>query len=211
MTKQYLKPIALAISLALALTACGKQESANNAPSASSTAPAAASTTATIDNGKRIFDVSELGAPDEACQDFNQFVNAKWVAANPIPADRPRWGAFDQVAEDSLNTQHTIVENAAKGADQATAGSIEQKIGYLYQSGMDEAAIDKAGFDPIKPRLAEIDQLKNGRDVADYLNKSFAQGDMQVFEFGSSADFKHAETQIGYAFQGGLGLPTKDY
>ncbi|CAM5597414.1 Neutral endopeptidase [Streptomyces tendae] len=147
----------------------------------------------------------------EACADFNQFVNAKWVAANPIPNDRTRWGAFDQLAEDSLNTQHSIVENAAKGADQAAAGSIEQKIGNLYKSGMDEAAIDKAGFDPIKPKLAEIDQLKNGADVAAFLDKSFAQGDMQVFQFGASADFKHAETQIGYAFQDGLGLPTKDY
>ncbi len=211
MTKQYLKPVALAISIALALSACGKPEATNNAPSASSTAPAAAGTIAAVDNDKSVFDVSELGASNEACQDFNQFVNAKWVAANPIPADRTRWGAFDQLAEDSLNTQHTIVENAAKAADQATGGSTEQKIGYLYKSGMDEAAIDKAGFDPIKPKLTEIDKLKNGQEVANYLDQSFAGGDMQVFQFGSSADFKHAEIQIGYTFQGGLGLPTKDY
>ncbi|MFI5269411.1 MAG: peptidase, partial [Chloroflexota bacterium] len=219
MTKQYLKPIALAVSIALALTACGKPDATTNVPSASSSTPAApssivpatAGTTAAVANGKSIFDISELGAPDEACQDFNQFVNAKWVAANPIPSDRTRWGAFDQLAEDSLNTQHTIVENAAKGADQATAGSIEQKIGNLYKSGMDEAAIDKAGFDPIKPKLAEIDGLKNSQDIANYLDKSFADGDMQVFAFGSGADFKHAETQIGYTFQSGLGLPTKDY
>ena len=219
MTKQYLKPIALAVSVALALTACGKPDATNNAPSASSSASAAASsvvpattgTTAAVADGKSIFDISELGAPDEACQDFNQFVNAKWVAANPIPSDRTRWGAFDQLAEDSLNTQHTIVENAAKGADQATAGSIDQKIGNLYKSGMDEAAIDKVGFDPIKPKLAEIDGLKSSQDIADYLDKSFAGGDMQVFAFGSGADFKHAETQIGYTFQSGLGLPTKDY
>jgi putative endopeptidase len=212
MTKQYLKPLALAVSLALTVSACGKQDSApadTQVPTAS-TAPATAGSTAATDS-KSIFDVSELGAPAEACTDFNQFVNAKWVAANPIPNDRTRWGAFDKLAEDSLNTQHTIVENAAKGADQAATGSIEQKIGNLYKSGMDEAAIDKAGFDPIKPRLAEIDQLKNGGDVAAFLDKSFAQGDMMVFQFGASADFKHAETQIGYAFQDGLGLPTKDY
>ncbi|EIL94750.1 M13 family metallopeptidase [Rhodanobacter spathiphylli] len=210
MTKQYLKPIALAISVALALTACGKQDSAP-APAASTSAPAAAATTAAADLGKSIFDVSELDPKINACADFNGFVNNQWVAANPIPADRTRWGAFDKLAEDSLNTQHKIVEDAAKGADQAAAGSIEQKIGNLYKSGMDEAAIDKAGFDPIKPKLAAIDQLKNGKDVAGYLDKSFAGGDMQVFQFGSGADFKHAETQIGYTFQAGLGLPTKDY
>src|SRR3546814_20324654 len=79
--------------------------------------------------GKSSFDVSELGDSALACQDVNGFVNAKWVAANPIPADRTRWGAFDQLAESSLNTQHAIVEKAAKDAATTGAGPIEQKIG----------------------------------------------------------------------------------
>ena len=213
MSRQSLKPIALAVTLALSLAACGKHEQANEQPAAPATAPAKAGTTAAVaaPAPKSVFDVSELDTGINACQDFNGFVNAKWVAANPIPSDRTRWGAFDKLAEDSLNTQHDIVENAAKGASGAQAGSIEQKIGYLYQSGMDEAARDKAGFDPIKPKLEAIAALKNGKDVADYLTKSFAEGDQQVFSFGSGADFQHAETQIGYTFQSGLGLPTRDY
>ncbi|MGN6283193.1 M13 family metallopeptidase [Frateuria sp.] len=210
MSKQYLKPLALAVSLALSLTACGKHD-ADQAPAASSSAPASAGTTAMAGAPTSVFDVSELGPMNEACADFDQFVNAKWVAANPIPSDRTRWGAFDKLAEDSLNTQHEIVDNAAKSAASAQAGSIQQKIGYLYASGMDEAAIEKAGFDPIKPKLDAIAALKNGSDVADYLNKSFSNGDMQVFSFGSGADFKNASMQIGYTFQSGLGLPTKDY
>jgi len=211
MTKQYLKPLALALAVSLALTACGKHEAASNAPAPASTAPAASSTTAAADLGKSIFDVSELGDSALACQDFDGFVNAKWVAANPIPADRTRWGAFDALAEASLNTQHDIVEKAAKGAATAQAGSIEQKIGYLYQSGMNEDAIEKAGFDPIKPKLDAIAGLKNGGDVADYITRSYVDGDGQVFQFGSSADFQHADMQIAYAFEAGLGLPTKDY
>ncbi|OOG40751.1 M13 family metallopeptidase [Rhodanobacter sp. C05] len=213
MTKQYLKPLALAVSLALTLTACGKQESAPTSTPAStaSAAPAAASTTAAVDAGKSIFDVSEIDANTNACQDFNGFVNAKWVAANPIPEDRTRWGAFDQLAENSLNTQHDIVTAAAKNAAQAQAGSIEQKIGYLFQSGMNDDAIEKAGFDPIKPKLDAIAALKSGADVADYITKSYAEGDGQVFQFGSGADFQHADMQIAYANEAGLGLPTKDY
>jgi putative endopeptidase len=213
MTKQYLKPLALAmaVSLALSLSACGKHDSSTTAPASSSTAPAAAGTVAAADLGKSIFDVSELDPSINACQDFNGFVNAKWVAANPIPADRTRWGAFDQLAEASLNTQHDLADKAAKGAATAKAGSIEQKIGYLYQSGMDEAAIEKAGFDPIKPKLDAIAGLKNGSDVADYITKSYVDGDGQVFAFGSGADFQHADMQIAYANEAGLGLPTKDY
>ena len=56
------------------------------------------------------FDVAELDGSINACTDFNGFVNAKWVAANPIPADRTRWGSFDALREDSLNVQRRIVE-----------------------------------------------------------------------------------------------------
>ncbi|ULU24862.1 M13 family metallopeptidase [Dyella terrae] len=212
MTKPYMKPIALAVSLALSLSACGKHEDAEKAPAASSTAPAPASTAATAAAApKSVFDISELDSNIQACQDFNGFVNSKWVAANPIPNDRTRWGAFDKLAEDSLNTQHDIVDAAAKDPASAQAGSIQQKIGYLYASGMDEAAIEKAGFDPIKPKLDAIAALKSGKDVASYITQNFTTGDMQVFQFGSGADFKDAKMQIGFTQQAGLGLPTKDY
>jgi putative endopeptidase len=213
MTKQYLKPLALAASLSLALAACGKSEqAAAPAPAKSaSTAPATAASTAATAAPKSVFDVSELGPSTEACQDFNSFVNAKWVAANPIPADRTRWGAFDELNEKSLNEQHEILENVAKNAATAQAGSVEQKLCWLYAAGMDQAAIDKAGFDPIKPRLAKIDALKSSADVADFLDQSFNDGDSYVFSFSSGADFKDATKQIGYVFQDGLGLPTRDY
>jgi len=214
MTKPHSRTLTLAACIALALTACGKQEAPAPAaaPQAPGSAPTATGTAAVAGAaGKSIFDVGELDPSRNPCQDFDGFVNAKWIAANPIPPDRTRWGAFDALAEASLNAQHDIVEAAAHDAGQAKAGSIEQKIGWLYQSGMDTAAIDKAGFDPIKPKLTAIDGLKNGGDVANYITGAFVDGDMQVFQFGSGADFQQAGTQIGYAEQSGLGLPTKDY
>ncbi|WP_049623239.1 M13 family metallopeptidase [Frateuria defendens] len=211
MSKPYLKPLALAASMTLAVAACGKQEQAAEpaAPASAGSAPAAAATTAAA--GKSVFDVGELGASTEACQDFDQFVNAKWVAANPIPNDRTRWGAFDQLAENSLNTQHDLAEAAAKDAAGAKPGSIEQKIGWLYASGMNEDAIEKAGFDPIKPALAKIDALKSGADVAGFIAQSYNEGDAYVFDFDAEPDFKDAKVQIGYASQSGLGLPTNEY
>jgi putative endopeptidase len=214
MTYKHLKPLVLAASVTLALAACGKQEQAQApapAPAPAATAPAAASTTASAAKPASVFDVAELDSGVNACQDFNGFVNAKWVAANPIPNDRTRWGAFDQLAEKSLSTQHDIVDAAAKDAAQAKPGSIEQKIGYLYQAGMDQDARDKAGFDPIKPKLDKIAALKSSADVVSFIDDSFAQGDQQVFNFGSGADFNDAKLQIGFANQAGLGLPTPDY
>jgi putative endopeptidase len=213
MTNKPMKPLVLAVSVALALTACGKQEqAAAPAPAPASTAaPAAAATTAAAAKPVSIFDVNELDSSVNACQDFNSFVNAKWIAANPIPNDHTSWGAFNQLAEQSLNTQHDIVDAAAKNAAQAKPGSIEQKIGWLYQAGMDQDAVNKAGFDPLKPQLDQIAALKTPADIAKYITDRDAQGDMQVFDFGAGADFKDAKLQIGFANQGGLGLPTRDY
>jgi len=208
--KPLLKPLALGVSLALSLTACGKQEPSEPAAPAASASTAAATVAAAPAAGP-VFDVNELDPTINACTDFNGFVNDKWVAANPIPDDHTSWGAFNKLAEDSLNTQHAIVEQAAKDAGSAQAGSVAQKIGYLYQSGMDEAAIEKAGITPLQPQLDAIAGLKDSAGIADYIAQRFAEGDGQVFSFGAGADFDDAKMQIAYAFQDGLGLPTKDY
>ena len=212
MTYKHLKPLLLAASVTFALAACGKQEpAAAPAPAPAASAPAAAATTASAAKPTSVFDASELDNSVNACQDFNGFVNAKWLAANPIPNDHTSWGAFNQLAEKSLNTQHDIVDDAAKNIAQAKPGSIEQKIGYLYQSGMDQDARDKLGFDPIKPKLDAIAALKTPSDIAKFITDRFADGDQQVFQFTSGADFKDAKLQVGFANQNGLGLPTPDY
>ena len=184
MKKSLLKPLAFAVTLSL----CGVAAAATDT-----------------------FNIQDLNSKIDPCSDFNGFVNAKWVAANPIPADRTRWGSFDALREDSLNAQRAIVEAAAKSAADAKAGSIEQKIGYLYATGMNEAAIDKAGFDPIKPQLARIASLKTPTDITAYIGDAYAQGTPVLFRFGGNADFKDSDKQIAYAGQGGLGLPTPDY
>lgn len=157
------------------------------------------------------FDVSELDTNTSACADLNAFVNAKWIAANPIPADQTRWGAFLTLREKSLNEQHAIAEAAAKNIEATAKGSNEQKIGRFYRSGMDEVAIEKAGYTPLKSELAKIDALKHVDDITAYLRESYATGRGNLFFFAAGADYKDASTQIAYAGQGGLGLPTPDY
>jgi putative endopeptidase len=158
-----------------------------------------------------VYDPNELDPKISACADFNGYANGKWIAANPIPADKTRWGAFDALREQSLAAQHKLAEAADASADKAQAGSIEQKIGWLYRSGMNETAIDKAGHAPIQPELDAIAKLKDHADVVAWLGKAFAQGNGVGFRFGPGADFKNASRQIAFAGQGGLGLPTPDY
>jgi len=145
------------------------------------------------------------------CADFTSYVNSRWIAANPLPADKVRWGAFDKLAESSLNAQRSLVEKAEQGADHAAAGSIEQKIGWFFHAAMDEAAIERAGIDPIKPELASIAALKDAKDITVWLSHAHKRGSGLLFAFGALADFKNAQQQIGFAFQGGLNLPSPEY
>ncbi|MBN8727240.1 MAG: M13 family metallopeptidase [Xanthomonadales bacterium] len=157
------------------------------------------------------FNAGDIDRDASACTDLNQFVNAKWLAANPVPADRSTWGTFEQLDEASLAVQHQLVEAAARDADKAKAGSIEQKIGWFFGAGMDTAAIDKAGHAPVQPLLDRIAALKTPQELVAWLRADFAAGRGIPFRFGGRADYKNSEMTIAYAFQGGLGLPERDY
>ncbi len=133
---------------------------------------------------------SELDRPSRPARTSTASSTRKWVAANPIPSDHTSWGAFNKLADDSLNTQHEIVDAAAKDAASAKAGSIEQKIGYLYASGMDDAAIDKAGFDPIKPQARRDRRPEEQRRRRRLYRPQLRPRRQPVFQFGSGADFK---------------------
>src|SRR3546814_15290267 len=100
-----------------------------------------------------------------------------------------------------------IVEHAAANAPEA--GSIEAKIGDLWATGMDEAAINAAGITPIQPLLAQVDAISDSASLADYLRKSYADGNGMLFNFGPQADFKNYDKNTAYANQGGLGRPDR--
>jgi putative endopeptidase len=143
------------------------------------------------------------------CQNLFQYVNANWIKAHPIPADRTSWGAFEMLDERSLAAQHDIAERVEKA--QNAPGSLEQKIGDFYAAGMDEAAIEKAGYDPIRADLKAIDGLDSAAAIAQFIRDAAARGDRYAFASYDNADLKNSATSIAYAAQGGLGLPERDY
>ncbi|KFN44903.1 M13 family metallopeptidase [Arenimonas oryziterrae] len=208
MTLNTLKHVTLALSIAAALGACKKQEDATTATPATDAAPAL-----TIDESKLpklpAFNVGDLDAATPVCSDLNGYVNGKWLAANPVPADKTTWGNFNILRDRSLAVQQQIAEAASKAKN--PAGSNEQKIGDFYRLGMDETRLDADGAAPLKPLLARIDAIKDGAGVSDFLISSFGKGDQYVFGFGPGEDFKDAKNVIAYAQEGGLSLPERAY
>ncbi len=186
MHMRFLKPLTLAISLAVA-------------GSSFATEPL------------RGIDVKGIDAKAPACANINDHINGNWAKAVQIPADRTTWGSFELLNEMSLERTHTLAEEAAKGADAAAAGSIEQKLGWFWRTGMDEVAVNKAGAAPIADTLKRIDALSKPADVVAFLRDTHAEGLGLLFNFGGEADFKNSSITIAYVVQGGLGLPERAY
>ncbi|MBP6627717.1 MAG: peptidase, partial [Arenimonas sp.] len=203
-----IKPLALALAVSVALAACQKTETP--APAA----PVAA------EPAKPVIDLATLKVPSislqasdvdetiQACQDFDAFVNSKWLAANPVPADRTTWGPFVVLSERSLEIQQKLVEGLAAQAD---ATGTAKLIGDVWATGMDEAAINAAGITPLQPMLDQIAALDTPESIANFLKTTYAKGQGYVFGFGPSPDFKDSSVNIAYASQAGLGLPDKGY
>ena len=155
-------------------------------------------------------DVAGMDTGAQACTDFYQYSNGGWLAAHPIPSDRPRWGTFDELRQRNQTDLRGILEKLA--ADRSSAeGSEERKLGNFYGACMDEAAIEAKGLAPIEPELARIDAIVNVAGLRAEIGRLQSQGVGVVFAFGSEEDRKDSSRVIAAALQGGLGLPDRDY
>jgi len=155
------------------------------------------------------FDTANLDKTCKPCDDFYQFAMGGWMKSNPIPPEYSNWGTFTQLADKNQQNLRQILEDAASA--KAALGSNEQKIGDFYASCMDTTAIEAAGTKPLEPGLARIASFKTISDlpaVAEYLHSTGVGG---FFRFNSTQDAKDSTQVIGAAFQGGLGLPEREY
>jgi putative endopeptidase len=167
---------------------------------------------ASPDGGKRLstLDVEGMDPAAAACTDFYQYADGKWLASNPIPADRPRWGTSDELRQRNQNDLREILEKLA--ADKSSApGSEERKLGDFFGACMDEAGIETAGVTPIRPELARIDAIKDLPGLRAEIGRLQTMGVNVLFGFGSEEDRKDSSRVIAAAIQAGLGLPDRDY
>ncbi|HLX11653.1 MAG TPA: M13 family metallopeptidase [Bacteroidota bacterium] len=142
--------------------------------------------------------------------DFNQYANGGWMKNNPIPADQSSWGAFNELREKNLNDMLTIVQEAENDKN-ATPGSISQKVGDLYYSGMDSVSIEAQGAKPLDGEMKKIDAINSVADLKAEIARLEMYNMEAPFGFGSGQDFKNSSAVIIQIGQGGLGLPEREY
>jgi putative endopeptidase len=140
---------------------------------------------------------------------FANYVNGTWLKTMKIPADKASYGAFDLLYDQSQKDVKAIIEAAAKGDN--TDGSDEQKIGDCYASFMNRKDRDAKGVTPIQGELKAIDAIANYNDLAAFFGTANRTGISIPFNISVYTDFKDPTKYILITWQGGLGLPEREY
>ena len=143
-------------------------------------------------------------------QDFYSYANGTWKKNNPIPPEYPSWGSFNMVNEKVQKLIHQMLIQAAANT-KVKPGSIDQKVGDFYFSGMDEDSINQLGVKPLHAEFDRINNIKNLTDIQSEIAHLHQIGIDVFFGFGSMQDYKNSKEMIAAAVQGGLGLPDRDY
>ncbi|MBZ5537656.1 MAG: M13 family metallopeptidase [Acidobacteriia bacterium] len=167
-------------------------------------------TVSVVAQSPKAIDPANMDPSIKACENFYQYADGGWVKANPVPADKSAWGSFAQLADHNRDILRSVLDEVS-AKKEWPKGSLEQKVGDFYASGMEEAAVEKAGTAPLKPWLAKVEGLKSDSDLASLLGELRVNGLAGAFNFMVAQDARESTRYIGILNQGGLGLPDRDY
>jgi putative endopeptidase len=154
-------------------------------------------------------DITNLDKTVNPAVDFYMYTNGGWLKNNPMPGDYSRYGSFDKLQEDNDKIVSELVKDLMAG--NTTEGTIANKIGTFYASGMDTSAIEKEGIKPIEPELVKILGAKNFKEIQQLIAYYHTLEISSLFNFFGEPDSKNSEMIITALYQGGLGLGDRDY
>jgi len=140
---------------------------------------------------------------------FYLYANGGWIENNPLPADRSRFGSFDALADRNVKQIKGIF--AELSAQENEAGSVAQKIGDFYALGMDSIQINADDINPLMPELEKIASIQTKNDLNAHISYLHEAGIGGLFNVFGMADSKNSAQVVTYLWQGGLGMPDRDY
>jgi len=177
------------LASALILNSCGRSENENPLPS-----------------GVVLKNMDTLVKPGD---NFDAYVNGTWIKNAKIPDDKSTFGAFDAIYDKSQADLKAIIEESSKGKFED--GSNEQKIGDFYNSYLNQKDRDAKGISPLQPEFAKIDAISSYNSLAAFFGEANRKGYSIPFSFNVGQDFKDPDKNVVTTWQGGLGLPEREY
>lgn len=142
--------------------------------------------------------------------DFFRFVNGTWLKNTPIPADKTRWGSFDELRLKTDKDALAILKEASQNPNYKS-NTDQGKAINVYKTFMDTITRNKLGVTPLKPLVKQINAIKNVSDLQKLLIKAESSTGVGFLGIGVSADQKDSNKNVAYLYPGGLGLPDRDY
>ncbi|NNF15240.1 MAG: peptidase M13 [Gammaproteobacteria bacterium] len=141
--------------------------------------------------------------------DFSAYVNGTWMKSTEIPSDKSSYGVGVMVHERSQEDVRRIINDASSGNYEF--GSDEQKVGDLYRSYMNWEAREARGLAPLRAEFATIDAVNDYDDLARYFAYGHKRGFGMPFGMFLYPDLKAPTRYAMYTWQGGIGLPDREY
>lgn len=163
---------------------------------------------ASADLGEWGVDLEAMDTSADPGDDFYEYVNGEWLETTEIPADKTNYGSFTALADEAEQQVREIIQDAS--ATDAAPGSAEQKIGDLYNSWMDQEAIEARGLEPAQADLDRIAGLSSHEEIAAAMGDP-ALGAPAPYAGYVDIDSKQTDRYVFYITQSGLGLPDRDY
>ena len=155
------------------------------------------------------FEFTGIDSTVKPGDDFFRYVNGRWYDTAKIAADQVGVGSYSFLNIPQKKLLQHILDSVS--TMQHTPGSIDQKVGDFYASGMDTVAIDQRGYEPIRPVLARIDAIADVPSVVKFAAIELKTGNRSIIGFGVSPDNKNSSINIAHVSQAGIGLPDRDY
>lgn len=155
-------------------------------------------------------DLSLMDKNVRAQDDFFKHVNGNWLSNTEIPADRSRWGSFDELRKKSSVHVLEVLTEAIEN-NTYPQGTDQYKAAAFYNTAMDQESIDSEGIKSLQPYLDHINRIKTIADIQKYNEKTAALGNRCFFNFVIFPDLKNSAINAAYLSTGSLGLPERDY
>ena len=157
-------------------------------------------------------DLNNLDLTAVPQNDFYQFACGGWMEHNPLTAEYSRFGSFDKLGLQNLEQVNGLIQEIAEkvesGKSNVERGSIEQKIGDLYNLSMDTARRDQEGIAAVLPTLAEIEAIESRDELSQALGAAL---DYSLWAMYVDADAMNSSMNILNSYQGGFSLGEKEY
>lgn len=143
-------------------------------------------------------------------ENFFLYANNRWFTENPIPNTKNSVGIFRTI-QDTINSQVRQICEKSAAIENAEKGSKEQMIGDYYFSGLDTITIEKNSTTALQEEIKCINNLSNANEISNCAAGLMKIGCSPLFAFRIGIDDKNSTAYAAFLYQGGLGLPDREY